>query len=344
MGTTTNAVQVVRAGAEIISPDSVTFPSVTERLAAAKIVLLGEATHGTHEFYRVRAAITQELIERHGFAAVVVEADWPDAYRVNRWVRGTGADRTPDEALAGFERFPTWMWRNHVVAEFIAWLREHNARLEPAGRAGFYGMDLYSLYRSMEAVLGYLDKVDPDAARRARNRYSCLEHFGTDPQSYGYATTFGLSETCEQQVVAQLVELRRRAAEYASRDGRIAEDDYFFSEQNARVVLNAERYYRTMFSGRAESWNLRDTHMVETLVALDAHLGRDGRAVKLVVWAHNSHLGDARATHMGRLGELNVGQLVRERYGHDALSLGFTTHVGRVTAASDWDGHQGKRP
>ena len=338
MGTTTNAVQVVRAEAEILSPDSVTFPSVTERLAAAKIVLLGEATHGTHEFYRVRAAITQELIERHGFAAVVVEADWPDAYRVNRWVRGTGADRTPDEALAGFERFPTWMWRNHVVAEFIAWLREHNARLEPAGRAGFYGMDLYSLYRSMEAVLGYLDKVDPDAARRARNRYACLEHFGTDPQSYGYATTFGLSETCEQQVVAQLVELRRRAAEYASRDGRIAEDDYFFSEQNARVVLNAERYYRTMFSGRAESWNLRDTHMVETLVALDAHLGRDGRAVKRVGWAHNSHLGDARATHMGRLGELNVGQLVRERYGHDALSLGFTTHVGTVTAASDWDG------
>jgi len=318
--------------------DTAEVDAIVERVADATYVLLGEATHGSHEFYRLRAAITRALIERHGFAAVVVEADWPDAYRVNRWVRGADGDRTAEEALRGFERFPTWMWRNTDVVELITWLRDWNAGHERDSRAGFYGMDLYSLHTSMAVVLDYLGKVDPDAARRARYRYSCFDHFGEDVQAYGYAANFGLSRGCEEEVVEQLVELRRRAADYANRDGRVAEDDYFFSEQNARVVQNAERYYRSMFAGRVESWNLRDSHMVETIDALTTYLGRSGAPARLVVWAHNSHLGDARATDMGRAGEHNVGQLIRQRHGGAARLVGFTTHTGTVTAASEWDG------
>ena len=270
---------------------------------------------------------------------MAVEADWPDAYRVNRYVRGVGDGATSVEALEGFKRFPQWMWRNTVVLDFIGWLREHNGSLS-AGRpgVGFYGMDLYSLYASMEAVVGYLDRVDPDAAQRARYRYACLGHFGEDPQTYGYAATFGLTQTCEDEVVKQLVELQGCAPEYQGRDGALAEDEYFYAEQNARLAKNAEEYYRSMFSGRTESWNLRDEHMAETLDALLQHLSRDGQPARLVVWAHNSHLGDARATEMGEGGELNVGQLVRQRYGRAAVLVGFTTHTGTVTAATDWDG------
>ena len=311
---------------------------IVERLASASHVLLGEATHGTHEFYRLRSAITRRLIEKHGFTAVVVEADWPDAYRINRWIRGMGTDRSAEESLRGFQRFPTWMWRNTDVLELVTWLRDWNAARDVDSRAGFYGMDLYSLHTSIGVVLDYLGKIDPDAARRARYRYSCFDHFGEDVQAYGYAATFGLARGCEDDVIAQLVELRRRAADYATRDGRAAEDDYFFSEQNARVVLNAERYYRSMFAGRVESWNLRDSHMVETLDALRAHLARGGRTSRFIVWAHNSHLGDARATDMGRAGEHNVGQLIRQKHGRDAVLVGFTTHTGTVTAASEWDG------
>ncbi|HJX21591.1 MAG TPA: erythromycin esterase family protein, partial [Steroidobacteraceae bacterium] len=219
------------------------------------------------------------------------------------------------------------------------WLREHNDRSgrDERAKAGFYGLDLYSLYRSVEVVLAYLDKVDPEAARRARYRYSCFEDFGEDSQQYGYAASFGLSESCEREAIEQLVELQRTAAEYARRDGQLAADEAFFVAQNARVVANAERYYRTMFGGRVSSWNLRDRHMVETLHELDAHLSRGGRPAKIVVWEHNSHLGDARATEMSARGELNVGQLVREQYGRDAALIGFTTYSGTVTAASDWD-------
>jgi erythromycin esterase-like protein len=305
----------------------------------ARFVLLGEASHGTREFYRERAQITKRLIKEKGFTAVAVEADWPDAYRVNRYVRGVGQDAESVEALEGFKRFPTWMWRNADVLDFVGWLRAHNDSL-PAGapKVGFYGLDLYSLHSSMEAVLGYLDKIDPEAARRARHRYSCFDHFGEDTQTYGYATGFGLTETCENEVVSQLVELRRRAADYASRDGRVAEDEYFFIEQNARLVKNAEEYYRSMFRGRVSSWNLRDRHMAETLDALVAHLARQsGGTPKVVVWEHNSHLGDARATQMGEAGEWNVGQLVREGHGSSAVLVGFTTYTGTVTASSDWD-------
>lgn len=196
-------------------------------------------------------------------------------------------------------------------------------------------MDLYSFHASARAVLDYLDKVDPDAARRARYRYSCFEQFGEDVQAYGYAASFGLTKSCEDEVVAQLVEMTRRAADFASRDGRLEPDEFFNAEQNARVVKNAERYYRAMFAGRVSSWNLRDQHMADTLNQLMAHLGASG---KVVVWAHNSHLGTARATEMGQQGELNVGQLVRQQYGSDAVLIGFTTYTGTVTAASNWDG------
>ena len=304
----------------------------------ARFVLIGEASHGTHEFYRTRAEITQRLIHDKGFSAVAVEADWPDAYRVNRYVRGVGDDPTANESLADFRRFPTWMWRNADVLDFVGWLRDHNdLQRTNDGKAGFYGLDLYSLYRSIEVVLAYLDKVDPEAARRARYRYSCFEDFDEDSQQYGYSAGFGLSASCEREAIEQLVELQRTAAEYARRDGQLAADEAFFVAQNARVVANAERYYRTMFGGRVSSWNLRDRHMVETLHELDAHLSRGGRPAKIVVWEHNSHLGDARATEMSARGELNVGQLVREQYGRDAVLVGFTTYDGTVTAARDWD-------
>src|SRR6266581_1818044 len=315
------------------------YDDLLKLIHEARFCLLGEATHGTHEFYRERAEITKRLIKEKGFTAVAVEADWPDAFRVNRYVRGLSDDRNADEALSGFKRFPTWMWRNTVVLDFVEWLRDYNASLSNGHtKVGFYGLDLYSLYTSIESVLGYLDKIDPAAANRARYRYSCFEHFAEDTQAYGYAANFGITESCERDVIEQLTELRRRAADYASRDGRVAQDEFFFAEQNARLVLNAERYYRTMFRGRVESWNLRDRHMAETLDALVSHLDAQGQQAKVAVWEHNSHLGDARATYMSDYGELNVGQLVREHYGPAAVLIGFTTYEGTVTAASDWDG------
>jgi len=302
----------------------------------SRFVLLGEASHGTHEFYEARAQLTQRLIAEKGFSAVAVEADWPDAYNVNRFVQGRSTAQEAVEALDEFRRFPAWMWRNADVLDFAGWMRSYNDALpRPQRRAGFYGLDLYSLHGSIQAVLRYLDKVDPEGAKRARYRYGCFEHFGEDQQAYGYATSFGLNKSCEDEVVGQLIELRRRAAELAGRDGRVEPDEFFFVEQNARLIKNAEQYYRSMFAGRVSSWNLRDRHMTETLNELAAHLGADS---KIVVWAHNSHLGDARATEMGEAGELNVGQLVRQQYGDGAVLVGFTTYAGSVTAASAWDG------
>lgn len=303
----------------------------------ARLVLIGEASHGTHEFYRERAEISKRLIQEKGFTAVAVEADWPDAYRINRYVRAASEDAESIDALANFKRFPTWMWRNADVLNFVGWLRAYNDSLsQDSTKVGFYGLDLYSLYTSIEAVLSYLEKIDPEAAKRARYRYSCFEHFGEDTQAYGYATSFGLSKPCEDEVVAQLVELQRRAADYAERDGRVPEDEFFYAEQNARLVKNAEEYYRTMFRGRISSWNLRDRHMTDTLDRLLSHLEQRGQHSKIIVWEHNSHLGDARATDMGTAGEFNVGQLVRQHYDRDAFLIGLTTYRGTVTAASNW--------
>ena len=318
------------------SPDD--FDPVMELIGDARFVLIGEASHGTHEFYRVRAQITKQLIAQRGFNAVAVEADWPDAYRVNRYVRGAGSDVDSVEALGGFERFPQWMWRNADVLDFIGWLRQHNDQQAFDDRkCGFYGLDLYSLHASIEAVLAYLGKVDPEAAVRARHHYSCFEQFGKRIETYGYTAGFGLTPTCEAAVLGELIELRRKAIDYLQRDGQVAADAYFCAQQNALVIRNAEEYYRNMFRRDVSTWNLRDNHMMDSLVALANHLGKQKNPAKVVVWAHNSHLGDARATQMGEQGELNLGQLVRQKFGGATVSIGFTTYDGTVTAASDWD-------
>jgi erythromycin esterase-like protein len=313
-----------------------------------RFVLLGEASHGSHEFYRERARITKRLIEEKGFVAVCVEADWPDAYRVNRYVLGLSHDTTAESSLEDFERFPGWMWRNTDVVEFITWLRERNdALVRPLERARFYGIDLYSLRASMEAVVRYLESADPPAAQRARERYSCFDLIGGEGAEYGHAVSMGLQRSCEADVVAELVDLRRQAATLELHDGLEAQDEYFFAEQNARLVHNAERYYRAMYEGRVSSWNLRDEHMAETLGYLVGHLERLLGDAKVVVWEHNSHVGDARSTELGQAGELNVGQLARAAWGDECFLVGFTTHHGRVSAASDWGGpveHKHVRP
>jgi erythromycin esterase-like protein len=331
------ALPELREAVHLVTGSAVDYDRLLQLMGDARVVLLGEASHGTHEFYRERARITRRLIEEKDFSAVAVEADWPDAHRVNRWVRWIGEDKSGTDALGDFQRFPRWMWRNRDVLDFIEWLRVHNRERSPERRVGFYGLDLYSLFRSIEAVIGFLDRVDPEAAKRARYRYSCFEHFGEDTQAYGYAAEFGLTQSCENQAIEQLLELQRQATKLVGQDGSISDDEFFFAEQNARLVKNAEEYYRTMFRGRISSWNLRDRHMAETLEALLDQLERKHGRNKIVVWEHNSHIGDARATSMGASGEWNVGQLSRERFGDETVLVGFSTYQGTVTAASAWD-------
>jgi erythromycin esterase-like protein len=307
---------------------------IAASVAERRIVMIGEASHGTHDFYAMRAAITRRLIEQHGFAAVCVEGDWPDCLRVDRFVRGLGDDDTTDEALGGFERFPKWMWRNEDVREFAGWLRTHNEGVAERERCGFYGLDLYSLHASMQALIHYLEENDAEAAARARERYSCFDHVGIDPQQYGLHAHIGAGPTCESEVVAQLVEMQGRKL---ARSGRSPVGDaWFHAVQQAHVVQNAEAYYRTMFAGRSTSWNLRDTHMMDTLDFIGNHLG-DGAPAKVIVWAHNSHVGDARATEMGDDGQVTIGQLARQRHPREAALIGFTTYAGPVIAAHDWE-------
>src|SRR5437588_6121361 len=328
--------EFVREIAQPLSGGVNDYDGLLKLIGNARFVLVGEATHGTHEFYSERAAITKRLIAEKGFSVVAIEADWPDSARVHRYVRSNTADANANDALSGCRRFPIWMWLNTVVVEFVEWLRGFNRDIDPKrALVGFYGMDLYSLHASIEAVLKYLKKVDPKQTQRAQRLYSCFDHFSRKPQEYGYATTVGAAEPCEEAVVEQLIELQSRAAEFLSRDGDVAAEELFFAEQNARLVKNAEQYYRSMFRGRASSWNLRDQHMVETIENLVAHLN-GSRQPKAIVWAHNSHLGDARATEMSHYGEVNVGQLIRERFGNEVVLIGFSTHHGTVTAASDW--------
>ncbi|MGZ3181989.1 MAG: erythromycin esterase family protein [Telluria sp.] len=310
------------------------YDALLDQIGEARFVLLGEATHGTHEFYSERAHLTQRLVMEKGFTAVAVEADWPDAYRVDRYARGLSADASAEEALDGFRRFPTWMWRNTDVVDFVEWLRGYNDA--HTQHVGFYGLDLYSMFTSIEEVLRFLDRTDPFAARAARRHYGCFDHFHEDVQHYGYTAGIGMSASCEQEVVQTLLDLRARGADYVKSEGNEA---FFSAEQNARLVQNAEEYYRTMFRGRVSSWNLRDRHMAETLEELERHLaGQLGKPPRIVVWEHNSHLGDARATEMGAQGEWNVGQLARERWGkRETRLVGFSTYHGYVTAASGWD-------
>jgi protein-L-isoaspartate(D-aspartate) O-methyltransferase len=319
----------IRAAAEPLPPlESPAFGGLFDRYADARVVLLGEASHGTDEFYAARAAITRRLIEAHGFNVVAVEADWPDAAVIDRFVRG----RDPrGDAEPAFRRFPTWMWRNTQVQAFVQWLRAHNGEREPGQRASFHGLDIYNLHASMRAVIDYLESVDPSAAKVARERYGCLSPWSTDPAAYGRHAFHAGYARCEAPVLAMLRDLLARQLRYAQDDP----DSFLDAAQNARLVASAEEYYRTMYQGAAASWNLRDTHMFETLEHL---LAARGPGTKVVVWAHNSHIGDARHTAMGReRGELNLGQLCRQRHGAHARLVGFGTHTGTVAAADDWD-------
>ncbi|WP_338057429.1 protein-L-isoaspartate(D-aspartate) O-methyltransferase [Sphingomonas corticis] len=322
--------EMIADAAEPLPPlDDPAFGRLFERFADRRIVLLGESSHGTSEFYRARAAITRQLVAHHGFTIVAVEADWPDAAAVDRFVRHRAARNVAEEP---FRRFPTWMWRNTDVQTLIGWLHEHNACLADERRAGFYGLDIYNMSASIGAVLDYLDEVDPEAAASARERYGCLTPWQSDPATYGRAALTKGHAECERAVVEQCHELLRKQLDYAAQDG----DAFMDAAQNARLIASAERYYRVMYHGGAESWNLRDTHMFETLSHL---LDAKGNDAKAVVWAHNSHIGDARATDMGAArDELNIGQLCRQRWGEQAALIGFGTHTGTVAAATNWDG------
>jgi protein-L-isoaspartate(D-aspartate) O-methyltransferase len=309
------------------SVDELPLSGLLERIGDARIVLIGEASHGTSEFYRARQRITRALIEDKGFDFVAIEGDWPDAARIDHYVRH--AEYPPSEWTA-FARFPTWMWRNEEVRGFVDWLREYNAARGGDARVAFHGLDLYSLYNSIAAVLDYLDDIDPRAAAVARERYACLTPFEPDPAAYARMALSPGYAGCEAPVVEMLRDLQQRHRAYAEQDG----DRFLDALQNARLVANAEEYYRSMFYGSRSSWNLRDTHMFETLEALLAHHGEGSRGI---VWAHNSHVGDARATDMSRRGEFNIGQLCRARYGDAVYSIGFGTDTGTVAAASNWD-------
>ena len=299
-----------------------------QRIGDARIVLLGEASHGTSEFYRMRERISRLLIERKGFSFVAIEGDWPDAARIDHYVRH--AEFPPSEWTA-FARFPTWMWRNREVRAFVDWLRAHNGMMEPAARIAFHGLDLYSLYTSIRSVLSYLDEVDPATAEVARTRYACLTPWQADPATYGHAALTGTYQSCEDEVARMLIDLVEKRRTYAEHDG----GRFLDAVQNARLVANAERYYRTMYYGSRASWNLRDTHMFETLKTLLDFYGNGSNAI---VWAHNSHVGDASATEMSARGETNIGELCRRTFGRDIYSIGFGTNTGTVAAASNWDG------
>lgn len=304
--------------------------ALLDQIGDTRVVLLGEASHGTSEFYRMRTRITTELVMRRGFNMVAIEGDWPDAARVDRHVRGL---QFPVRDDPPFTRFPTWMWRNREVLALVAWLKSHNELVEePERRVGFHGLDLYSLYKSRDAVLHYLNDVDPRAAAIARERYACLSPWERDPALYGRAAISQGYAECEGPVVAVLRDLLARRLDYAEADG----DRFFDATSNAHLVSAAEQYYRVMYYGGAASWNLRDQHMFDTLQRLLEFRGPDSKAV---VWAHNSHVGDARATEMGAArGEHNIGQLCRQALGDDVFSVGFGTHTGTVAAATDWGG------
>ncbi len=322
-------IERLKAAAEPLpDPAEEAFAAAFDRFADAKVVLLGEASHGTSEFYRARAAITRRLVERHGFTIVAVEADWPDAAHLDRFVRDGAEEPFPEDAFA---RFPRWMWRNEEVMVLVDWLKEWNGLRPPESRVEFRGLDVYSLGNSMQAVLAYLDEVDPGAAGTARERFSCLSPWFASPERYGREVAFGRKHPCEDRVSEILNDLLAKRMVYGERDG----ESFFDAAQNARIVRAAERYYRVMYRGAVESWNLRDRHMFDTLGRLLEHRGPEAKAV---VWAHNSHIGNAAATAMGWEGEFNIGELCRKAYRDDAVLVGFSTDRGTVAAAGDWDG------
>jgi protein-L-isoaspartate(D-aspartate) O-methyltransferase len=321
--------ELIRESAEPIQEiEGCDLGSLLERIGNSRLVLIGEATHGTSEFYRMRAEITKQLIMQRGFQFVAIEADWPDAARVDAYIRQSSCISEPWEAFA---RFPNWMWRNREVLKFVEWLRTHNQTIEDRrDRVAFYGLDIYSIFTSIRAVLKYLDRVDPQAAEIARLRYGCLTPWEGDPALYGRMAIAGRYRVCEHEAVAMLRHLLEQRRSYAERDGT----DLMSAVQNARLIANAERYYRIMYYGSNESWNVRDQHMFDTLELL---LGYHGTTAKAVIWEHNSHLGDASATEMGAGGQTNVGELCRGRFGTAAYLIGQGTDHGTVAAAANWD-------
>jgi len=330
MDTQQKLISVLNDAAEPLT-EARDYTSLLKKIGDARFVLIGEASHGTHEFYQTRIEITEQLIKQKGFMAVTIEGDWPDAYQIHRYIHGHNHPDNLEDALGGFKRFPTWMWRNSTIPPFLKWLRDYNDKMSFANKIGFYGLDLYSLNTSIQAVIQYLQKTNPHAAIEAKNRYACFDHLNVDPQMYGYLASSHAKKTCIDEVIAELCALQHLAFKHMHDEG------YFFATQNARVVKNAEAYYRSMFDDHISSWNIRDRHMTETLNVLADHLERQfNKPAKIIIWAHNSHVGDARATEMGERGEVNIGQLVREQH-VDTYSIGFSTYEGFVTAASNWD-------
>lgn len=314
------------------------YDSILEISQGIEHILIGESTHGTHEFYQIRADITKKLILEKNFNAIGIEGDWLDVYNINRYVRGNRTIKSAIDTLSGFKRFPIWMWRNDVTVNFIEWLYQHNSNLPVNNSVGVYGLDLYNLNASIKAIIKYLEKKDRNAAARAKQRYSCFKHFKDNLQNYGYSTIFGMTKSCEKPVIEQLLELTENTNYYMKKNG-LAADEFFYIKQNARLVKNAEKYYRSIFASNSSSWNVRDSHMAETLEQIAQHLSKQlNKSAKIVTWAHNSHIEDAQATEFDKQGKLNIGELAREKYGDKALLIGFLTYSGYVTATSDWDG------
>ncbi len=334
------AVGALRAAAHPLRGDRRDYDPLLERIGQARIVLLGEASHGTHELYRERARVTRRLLAEHGFTAVTVAASWADAYRVNRYVHGIdNADLDAEAALRGFRRFPSWMWRNADMVDFVAWLHAHNVGVQRSARkVGFYGLDMYGLSSSTGAVIAFLAARDAGGVERARARYECLQSFAEDSAGYARAVLRDLPESERAAVIDELIQRRRLTAVRLRADGLAPDDERFFSECDSAVETAADGYYRTIFGERTNSWNLRDRHLADTLDQLLVHLDGRGERARVIVWAHNSHVGDARHTHLAERGEQSLGQLLRDRHGEDVVSVGFTTYVGSVTAASRWDG------
>ena len=332
-GADSTAVLSVRACAQPIRGDNADYDALLAMAADARVVFLGEQTHGTHEFYSERARITRRLILERGFRAIALEADWPEVERVNRYIHGLGTDRSAAAALGGFTDFPVWMWRNTDMRDLVDWLRTYNAALPPAQRVSIFGLDVYSLFESADAVIAYLETVDPAAAARAREQYTCFASSRPDPQRYGASAD---TRSCRAQAATVLAELRKRTGSGSNGDAA-AVQAAFSALRNAHAVVNSEEYFRSLYAGGVSTWNLRDQRMEETIVAIDEHLSAvTGEPARIVAWAHNTHAGDARATESAEGGELNVGQLVRQRLGDASLLVGFFTYHGTVMAAPRW--------
>jgi erythromycin esterase-like protein len=335
----TSIVKLISEAAHPLTGHEGDYDPLMELITDARFVMLGEATHGTHEFYRERARITRRLIEEKGFNAVVLEADWTDVNRVNQYIQGKDKDKSAEKALSDFTRFPRWMWQNADFRDFVSSLKTINTNSDNTNRAHIYGMDLYGLSNSVKAIINYLKQVNPIAARGARKRYDCFNRFREQPQLYGLEVVNKTTRSCHKDVQQQFEELQRTAMSETNKT-----DELFNALQNARVVKNAEAYYRTIYQRNLSSWNLRDQHMAETLEAIASHHGTKlGKPAKIVVWAHNSHQGDARMTERAQVGEHNVGQLIRQRYGSDSVLVGFTTYTGYVRAAREWGGYDERR-